>query len=184
MKALNYIVDLYNYKVLTKATVSIETNGQGIQKYIQRQITSNLAVMFLSSSFRLIFLSRRSSSLAVSSLTGIIMQKKVRGTSYQYFYSEALSVFSLFLRLQDSDLITAIFPCLVLFLKLSSMLFDYPIKCKKVKIWQLMKALRVGEKQCGYSYTLPSPCTAFFLAFKAVLQGKLKRAQNPGYPPQ
>ena len=24
------------YKVLTKATVSIETNGQGIQKYIQR----------------------------------------------------------------------------------------------------------------------------------------------------
>ena len=34
------------------------------------------------------------------------------------------------------------------------MLFDYPIKCKKVKIWQLMKALRVGEKQCGYSYTV------------------------------
>ena len=28
-----YIVDVY--KVLTKATVSIETNGQGIQKYIQ-----------------------------------------------------------------------------------------------------------------------------------------------------
>lgn len=63
------------------------------------------------------------------------------------------------------------------------MLFDYPIKCKKVKIWQLMKALRVGEKQCGYSYTLLSPCTAFFQAFKAVLLGKLKRAQNPGYPP-
>lgn len=36
MKALNYIVDVYNYKVLTKATVSIETNGQGIQKYTQR----------------------------------------------------------------------------------------------------------------------------------------------------
>lgn len=36
MKALNYIVDVYNYKVLTKATVSIETNGPGIQKYIQR----------------------------------------------------------------------------------------------------------------------------------------------------
>ena len=32
MKALKYIVDVY--KVSTKATVSIETNGQGIQKYI------------------------------------------------------------------------------------------------------------------------------------------------------
>lgn len=49
------------------------------------------------------------------------------------------------------DLITAIFPCLVVLLKLSSMLSDYPIKCKKGNVWQLRKALRIGEKQCGYS---------------------------------
>ena len=35
-----------------------------------------------------------------------------------------------------------------------------------------MKALRVGEKQCGYSYTVGIclvPVRAFFQAFKAVL---------------
>ena len=110
--------------------------------------------MFLSSSFRLIFLSRSSSSLAVSSLTGVCKKRLgVLHTSISILRHYLVLLYNPQV-IKDSDLITAIFPCLVLFLKLSSMLFDYPIKCKKVKIWQLMKALRVGEKQCGYSYTV------------------------------
>lgn len=141
--------------------------------------------MFLSSSFRLIFLSRRSSSLAVSSLTGIC--KKRLGVLHKlvFLFWGTICFFSIpQVTGQWFNYRNLSMSCLIPEIVFNAVWLSYQM--------QKGKNMAINEGIEGWWETiwillhcrcLPSPCTAFFQAFQGCTLGKTEESPESRLPP-